>query len=206
MTTIERVTKLLDQGQESAILSVIERLEAKASLPSALSEKLDALGNTPVAEPKVYEAINSGDAITVALNVLSEDEIKKYEAVEIGTFIHEVEQKITGYKDANGIFKSTPNTEDCRLPNFMEADQIRKLFIKQNTLMKEWGAASDAKAKAKISKSLGETSEALSALIMGISGLDTESLTDWEQALVVTQISGAANNAFLTAQGKPYAN
>lgn len=198
----DRVANLVDNGYESTLLPIIEHLELKAQLPEALQIKFDAMGNTPVSEPSVYEAINSGELETLALAVLSEDEIKSFTAEEIGNFLFLVEKRITEYRNEDGTFKSTPNTEDCRLPNFLESAQIRKMFLKQNDLINKFAETAESKARDKVTKEIQSCTKDMDSLFMKISGLDEDSLTDWEKALVITMIAGTANNAFLSAQGK----
>lgn len=196
---IDRVAKLVEAGYESNLIPVIERLEAKSNIPESLRAKFEALGSNPISEPAIYEAINSGELDTLALQVLTEDEIKSLSASEIGDFIFAVEKKVTDYKNDDGTFKSTPNTEDCRLPNFLEAAQIRKLFIKQNDLVAKFSSEKD---KTKLTKQIQAVSKEMDDLFIKISGLDYSVLTDWEKALVISMLAGTANNAFLSAQGK----
>lgn len=201
MTINDRVAKLVENGYESALTPVVERLEAKAGVPESLQEKFEALGNTPISEPVIYEAINSGELDTLALHLLSETEINTFSASEIGDFLFAVEKKVSDYKNEDGSFKSTPNTEDCRLPNFLESAQIRKLFIKQNDLVAKFAEAKD---KDKLTKQVQAVSKEMDTLFSKISGVDYAVLTDWEKALVITILAGTANNAFLSAQGKRF--
>jgi hypothetical protein len=205
MTTQERIALLIEGGHEARISALADRLEVTSTLPEALATKLNALGETPISEPQVYEAIESGDAINIALNTLSEDEIKQFTAVEIGSFVHAVDLRVKGYRFEDGTFKSTPSTEDCNLPNFIEADKLRKAFVKQRDTMVKWQDAPVGKEKDKLIKDVTKVSTELDTLIMEISGLDKDTLTDWEKGLVITMVAGAANNAFLSAQGKPFA-
>jgi len=204
MTTQERISKLIDLGYEAQISTLADRLEAVVQLPELLVTKLQTLGTDPIAEPDVYSAIESGDPITIALNTLSEDEIKQFTAVEIGSFVHAVDLRIKGYKHEDGTYKSTPNTEDCRIPNFIEADKLRKSFVKQHDLLAKLRVAT-GKEKEKLIKDTTKSSTDLDNLLMDISGLDKTTLTDWEKGLVITMVAGAANDAFLSAQGKPFA-
>lgn len=205
MTTKERISTLIDKGYESQISVLADRLEANVTLPELLSTKLNELGNTPISEPKVYEAIESGDPITVALNTLTEDEIRQFSAVEIGSFVHAVTQRIKEYRLDDGTFKTTPATEECRVPNFIEADKLRKAFVKQLDIISKLESANSAKEKDALLKASAKMTTELDTLLMDISGLDKSELTDWEKGLVITMVAGTANNAFLSAQGKPFA-
>lgn len=205
MELIDRVSALIEQGQESKLTTVVEQLEAKTVLPVELQDKLAAMGDTPISEPKVFKAIEKAEDegyAVIALNILSEPEIIKYDAVVIGDFIHAVTLRVKSYKTEDGIFKTTVNTEGCRLPNFIEVDKIRKVMIKRDALLKAWMEAAEGKGKMKAQDGFVNIVTELSDLCIKISGLDTESLSDWEKALIMTQVIETAANAFSSSMGK----
>ena len=201
----DRINKLIDEGHEGKLLPIVEHLEKVVTLPEPLQDKLKSFGNTPVLEPILYEAITkSGEEglLTVALNALSEDEIVQYSAAEIGVFVNTVTHKITHLKDDDGIFKTTPNTEGCKLPNFIQCDQIRRLSEAQAGIVKKWMETGTDKAKEKAMKDFEKAVKATSDKALEISGLDVSVLSDWEKALVTSQVIETATDAFKSATGK----
>jgi len=205
MNIITRVEALIASGHETSFAELADRLESKVVLHVELQEKLDALGNTPVAEPELYEA-GQVDKITLAKELLTTKEIsEKYSAKEVGDFIHAAGQHITTLKLEDGTFKSTPNTEECDLPNFFEADELIKIGAKEQSLredLKQATLAKNTKKIKKISEEIVEIVEKTEERAFDISGLDKEKLTDWEKVLVVAQVYASAINASLSSVGK----
>lgn len=209
MPLIDRVNSLVEKGYEAKLTQVVEQLEKEVVLPEELQAKLDSLGDTPMAEPELFEAINNAEQdgkVAIALLALSEEEIVKFKASDVGNFIHAVEQKIVSQKDSSGVFKSTPATEACRLPNFIECELIRKLLVTRDACVKKWVATKTDKGKATAMKEFEKFVKDLSEKALEISGLDQEGLTDWEKALVIAQVMATSTDAFLCATGKPSGN
>lgn len=205
MEFIDRIKILVDNGNEAKLTPIVEQLEKVVALPEALQTKLDSLGNTPISEPIIYEAITkSGEEgiISVALNSLTEDEIEAHSAEVIGTFVNAVTHRVSQLKDDAGIYKTTPNTEGCKLPNFIQCDQIRRLSEAQAEVVKKWVETQSEKAKEKAMKDFEKATQTLSDKAISISGLDIETLSDWEKALVVAQVIETATDAFKSATGK----
>lgn len=186
------------------IEQLVSKIESEKDLPQYLKDKLQTLPNNPLEADYVMKAVESGNdkEINIALNTLSEDEIKQFSAIEIGRFVHAVEVHVMGHTNDDGSYKSTPNTVECRIPNFIEADKLRKLMVKRDTHIKSWTKATDAKVKDKEMKGFGQTIGDLTNTALEISGLNLEALSEWEKALVISQVLGTANNAFLGAMGK----
>jgi len=91
----------------------------------------------------------------------------------------------------NGHFKSTPNTENRKLPNFLEAEELMDLATKREEafLDKRYEEAEkfDKKFQDKVFK---------------ISGLDVKKLTEWEKGLVLAEAQASLVNTYKTARGK----
>lgn len=201
----DRIIKLLDNGHEVKLTAIVEQLEKVVTLPEALQTKLDSFGNTPLAEPTIYEAITkSGEEglITVALNSLTEEEIEAHSAEAIGTFVSAITHRITQLKDDEGVYKTTPNTEACKQPNFIQCDQIRRLSEAQAAIVKKWMETGTEKAKEKAMKEFEKATQLIADKAVAISGLDESVLIDWEKALVVGQVIETATDAFKSATGK----
>jgi len=205
MQTIKRVETLIASGHESSFIELADKLESKVVLHAELQEKLDALGNTPIAEPELYKA-GQVDKITLAKELLTTKEIsEKYTASEVGDFIHAVGQHISALKLEDGTFKSTPNTEECDLPNFFEADELVKIGAKEQSLrvdLKQATLDNSPKKIKKISDEIVKTIKKTEERAFEISGLDVEKLTDWEKILVIAQVYASAINASLSSVGK----
>ncbi len=206
MDTITRVGELISSGHEQRFVELADSLESKVVLHKDLQEKLDALGNTPIAEPDLYKATRE-DKITLAKELLTVKQISSFKASEVGDFIYAVEQKITSLKIEDGTFKSTPNTEDCSLPNFLEADELVRTGIKEQKIRTELTGASlvkDNKRVKKLTDELEKNLKRTEARAFEIAGLDPEVLTEWEKLLVTSQIFASAINASLSSVGKRY--
>jgi hypothetical protein len=201
----DRINKLIEDGHEAKLHPIVDQLEKVVTLPEALQTKLNALGNTPVAEPVLYEAITkSGEEglLSVALNALSEDEIIAHSAEDIGLFVSALTTRITALKDEDGTYKTTPSTEGCKQPNFIECDQIRRLGVAQADVVKKWTETKSDKTKEKALKDFEKATHTLADKAIAISGLDVSLLTEWEKALVSSQVIETATNAFKSATGK----
>jgi len=200
MNTLEKVESLLGT-HESEFVKLIDKIESRKNLHEDLQTKLEGLGDTPIAEPDVNKAINT-DRITLAKELLSNDEIKSFKAEEVGDFLYAVEQRVTSLQDEDGIFKSTPNTEECDLPNFLQVDELMKLGDKERTLKQNLATAKTEKQKKKAVNEIEKLNKEFKDKAMEISGLDVETMTEWEKLLVFTQVYTVAINASLSSVGK----
>lgn len=199
---IDRVSALCSTGQEAKITTFIEALERTSILPQQLQDKLNALGQTPIDEHELYSAIvrsdEEGQAV-IALALLSTEEIEAFSAMDIGNFIHAAKRRITDLQLPDGTFKTTINTCDCKLPNFLEGDELLGLAKKQTVFLSK---LNDEKVSPKIVKEFDALVKSFNDRALKISGLDVETLSEWEKSLVISQVSGTITNAFLCATGK----
>lgn len=201
-----KVTSLIEKGYQTKISNFLDSLEVESKLSKVLQEKLDKLGDTPIAEPIIYEALQK-DKMEFALTLFSRDElVTKYTAKEVGDFLYAVEQKITSIKNSEGVFKSTPNTENCQLPNFIEVDELMKLGKKDAELRTKLKTAKTDKEKTKVIEDIGKTAKATEDKAYTISGLDISILTDWEKGLVVSMVYTSAIDANLSSLGRSLGN
>ncbi|MDQ1341345.1 MAG: hypothetical protein QG567_2503 [Campylobacterota bacterium] len=202
----DKVKALVEKGFQSRISNFLDSLGIESKLSKVLQEKLDKIGDTPVSEPTIYEALQK-DKMELALTLFDKDElVTKYTAREIGDFLYAVEQKITSIKNNEGVFKSTPNTENCQLPNFIEVDELMKLGRKDAELRAKLKDAKTDKEKTKIIDDIAKTSKATEEKAYEISGLDVATLTDWEKILVVSTVYTSAIDANLSAMGRSLGN
>lgn len=159
----------------------------KVELPEELQKVLDGLGNTPLAEPELYKLIKSNPKLSDVFKKAAPNlKISEFPGLKVGTFIHEVKEKVTDFFDKKGSPKVTEATQDCEAPDFEQSEEIY-YFIRDSASM---SAEDYKKGEAKITR-----------LIWKISGLKKGDLTEWEQELVRVQIQKAAIDNTHTALG-----
>ena len=169
-----------------------------------LTEVLETIGNTPIAEPELYALINKqGVKVSqVAKKVLEKNDLrmKDFSANDVGEFIRTAIEKIISFKDKDGVYKSTQATEDCDLPDFEQAERLTEL------LQKYWKAKGGLEGSA-LEKELKSIQKAEDAIIWDeVCGLNREDLTEWEQNLVSEQVKASAYDAIKTAFGNSLKN
>lgn len=154
-----------------------------------LKAVLAELGDTPMAEPKIYDLISGDGARPSKVFQMAAPKLDmgKYEAKEVAEFVSKTVDKVTGFRDEDGEFKVTPDTQDCEQPNFQESEDL--YFLTHDK------ASETDKEKKK------EIEDAIQEKVWEISGLDKEKLSEWEQMLVVLQIQSAAIDNTKTALG-----
>jgi hypothetical protein len=161
----------------------------------ALIEVLELVGDTPLKEPELAEALEqkSFDKSKIIDEVVSRMEnpldIDQVPAEEVAEFYAALHDHVLGVKNKEGAYKTTPETESYDLPTFRESERIAKLG-------EDMVVEPDLKKRAKL---LTE----LYAMVWEVTGLDPEKLTPWEQELVASQIFEGVKDIGLTAMGKP---
>ena len=156
-------------------------------MQAELQKKLDAIEDTPIKEPGIYELLTATPLNrTAVLKKVVGDDINKYPAMELAELFHAITQKVTSLTNEDGSFKSTPLTQECDTPNFEESEQISDLYVK----MSETENAEDIHKE-------------LEALAWEISKLNKDKLSEWERSLVVSQVLQAAIDVSMTSLGKP---
>lgn len=205
-TTIERVeAQLSNPINEKKITNLLDTMERTSALPKQLQDKLNSIGNTPIDEPQLYELIKKSDEegqAIIALHLLSESEIQEFSAVDIGNFIYAVKRHVVDLTLPDGVFKTTPNTVECKLPSFIQGDNLQRMARKQQRFLDGIKPTATDKEQEKIVKEFTTMVTTFNNEALSISGLDIESLSDWEKDLVISQIVASATNAFSCATGK----
>lgn len=184
-------------------------------LNDKLQEIIDALGNTPVAEPKIAELFANGESTKAdVINAILSDhdlKIKEFNAIEMATFFNEVYKKIFDKKDVDGVFKSTPNTENMEMPDFEEvedfinlANELEGLKQVQTELTDKLvnGERTDKKGLTDHLKHMEKVVKKLNKLTWKITKLDPKKLTPWEESLVIDQLYQFVSDVQKTALGK----
>jgi hypothetical protein len=171
-----------------------------------LLKKLESIGDTPIKEPKLYEIIEKNEIkkSRIIEGILTREEIVSYSAQDIHEFIEAVIKKVKDYRYENGVLKTTPNTENCRMPNFLEMEDFRELVGRLQITFEALDHIQDF-TKEQIEefvKTGNQVNTEMEALAKQISGLDFTQLIDWEKQLVYAMIADASSNVFNTPQGK----
>ena len=169
--------------------------EIKELQDERLIDALEAIGDTPLKEEKLYKKLIENDLkalIEIPDMILGSEVADSVNEDELLFFIGEVRKKVLGLKDKEGYFKSTKATENMSLPSRREKVEITELATKR------FEAKSDSEIK--------EIDIKLDELIWNVSGLNKEDLTEWEKLLVSEQIQEASFDATFTAMGKPLKN
>jgi len=143
---------------------ITERIESiltpnAASLPEALQNALDKFGDTPIAEPKLHAALQSGDRDEFAKLCSVGVNLDDYDAIEASTFVSRVRTKILTDMDKDGVFKTTPLLDSMRLPKLSE--------------VRAFSDSVEGKGEAELEESMME--------LIGLSGVE---LSKWEKDLV----------------------
>lgn len=196
-----KVTKHAMAADLEPIAQVLERLDEKIVLNEELQEKLNKLGNTPIHEPNIAKAIENEATegiIPILELVLSKEDFTKYQPNEIGDFVYALKQQITSLKDENGVFKRTPATDECQMPNVIQIDELTKLITKLEVARNKALESGDEKAK----DELIELSKQLNEKVEEVTGLKSSDLTQWEMSLVTNMTYEAIRGFRNHSQGK----
>jgi len=203
---LERVRKQLENGNEDAVVTLLDKMESKLELTPELQEKLDNVKNTPILEPKIYKAIGKKETdgyFKIVKSLITEEEIKNYSPEELGDFIRAVEEKVTFLKDEDNFYKRTENTKTCKLPSAPECDEL------WSSIMENEGNRHNARKKGSTSENLDtfiKSNEELDKKILSIAGLENVELTDWEKVLVIDMTYATVQGYRNHAQGKRFKN
>jgi RNA polymerase subunit RPABC4/transcription elongation factor Spt4 len=135
--------------------------------------------------------------------VAPELDINAYPAKEVAEFVNKITHKVTDFVDEDGEFKITEATKDCDQPNYQQSEDIYYLTAeKGNWQAKAANPKSGKEAIAKIEEIENEIQE----LCWEASGLKKDSMTEWEQMLVVLQVQRSAIDNTKTALGQQVKN
>jgi len=203
--TVEQIAK----GNSEPLLQTLQRLSEKIELPTELQEKLDKIGDNPVVEPEIAKAIEDeaeNGIIPIATIILTNEEIKKYTAIEIADFVYAVKVKVyLSFKDEDGNFKSTPFTQDAQLPNALEIDEMQKAIKKEFELVEQLvDKKLTQKQREKLLKEKQQVEEKNKNRAFEIAGLKREDLSIWEQNLVIQMTTEAIRGFRNHSQGKHF--
>lgn len=193
---LTEVSKKIEQGYGKDFLKLIEKIDKQkeeATLPSGLKEILGKIGNTPIAEPELFElskqiANQEKSIVDLVLKYLSEEDMDAYSIDNISYFAGMAIRQVTSKKDENGIFKQTEATKDWERP---KPSHIKAFEAKIRESLK---------IDSKNTKETTKWSEEYEAFLLKASKMQDKVLSEWEKQLVMEQTSGALNgyvNSFL---------
>lgn len=172
------------------------KTQEEVILEKSLQEVLDTVGNSPIAEPEMFELLSATPMKKTKIVKLALEKSdlnqKDFKAIEVAKFFHQLSEKIISLKNKDGSFKSTSLTENCDLPDFEQAEEVQELWVKMFE-------AKDEKKREKVG-------DKLDALAWEISGLDKSKMSEWEEKLVVEQILQSGYDVTLTSLGKDLKN
>lgn len=165
-------------------LEVLESALGIREIPILSDDVLEEIAlefkNTPIEEPELYEVLEKNKPLELldyvsGLEGNEEIDFKVFDGIEVGRFVKLIHFRVTAFTDDEGNYKTTPNTQECKLPNFYEVEELKKLSD---------GDIDDLKAKA-----------------LEISGLDLDALTEWEKELVAQNVLATATDVTQTMAG-----
>lgn len=139
-------------------------LPEEITLPEDLQAQLETFGNNPIEEPKLFEALSNNDYDKFRALCLKDKSIDDVEVFDLHDFAVAVEKRITEMVDKDGVFKSTKNTEELKLPKSSQLNALNKII--------------ETKEDEQINF------EKLKEAIFETAGMEQEKLSDWEQGLV----------------------
>lgn len=197
---------------------VIGKIEAIVGLPVKLTgdllEAYEALGDTPLQVPSLEmkeEDFSDKDEFifTLADKVGSTTGVKDsdYSIEEYTSFMMKCYKKVNSFLYENGDAKTTPLTENAKLPTFSDLKAIRTIISDTQSRLQDLGdydsdigdAAEYIDAINIINK---EGEKKMIALAYRVTGVKAKGLTDWEKALLRTNLVAHATNGLSSGFGR----
>lgn len=129
------------ENKEQNLMS-IERFIGISNKPyledEALAEIVTGLGNTPLAEPALYEFIENKDmdGILEHVQALEGNEELDFEDMDIKTvsdFVNAIRYQVASCKDNNGEYKVTKKLMDIKVPTLKTFKAVEKLREEEKT-------------------------------------------------------------------------
>lgn len=157
-----------------------------------LKEKYDALGNSPISEPKLAES--DGGSIDLYTDTVSEVcgiNFDLYELEDVFAFSGYVYVKVNSLEDEFGNTKVTEATKSMlTVKHTLSKIMINILEEKQNLLSKAYAYYDDkVYTPIEYSKEIERINSEYNPMLMDeaikLRGLDASTLTDWEKNLVL---------------------
>jgi len=196
---IMKIALLFEKGHKQDIMNFVNKIETSEkfeTLPQALQDVYEKVGQTPIEEPELYEiseriAKSEGSIVEIAMKVMTDDEVDEYSIEDIGFLCGEINRKVRYIKDKSGVFKSTPNTEDWQPPKPTKLFKYKKVIDNITEAEKSGDVKKAEEANAEKEKFLFKSC-----------GIDADKLSVWEKALVTAQTEEAFTGGLNSFLGK----
>lgn len=197
---------------------VIEKIEAIVGLPVQLTgtllEAYEALGDTPLKVPalEMQESdfadqdefiFTLAEKVSVATGIKGDE----YSIKDFTSFMMKCYKKVNSFTYENGDAKSTPLTENAKLPNFSDLKAIRKILNETQSRLQSLGdfdadigdAQEYIEAITIINK---EGEKKMNTLAYKITGIKAKGLSEWEKSLLRTNLIAHASNSLSSGFGR----
>jgi hypothetical protein len=204
-TENQETLRKIKSAYETNNVAITEKINAIIGSPNPLTgellDKYNELGNTPIDEPELYKALSSDGAGIFAFAKGLEDKFsisaENFDTSDFASFINMCKNKIVSFTDETGAYKSTPKTENAKMPSFTDIEalgkisaEISELAIKirngDESLYTEFEKATDKRLKT----------------VLKITGIKAKGLIPWEQQLLIENTSMYATNILNTMLGR----
>lgn len=187
-------TDIIEQVK-SAIQKGKEEKEFFETYPE-LKEVLATVGNNPLESPELYVAEPDfvlSEYITVVEKVLKLD-LSTYPLEDALNFSGRVWTKVNSFRDSTGYIKSTPNTENAKMPTTKTLTALSKIENEKREAFAKMQAGFDPDLDDYV-----DFAEELSTLekhfeekelkqVLKITEVDGRKLSDWEKRLLVADV------------------
>jgi hypothetical protein len=168
METKTKVIMGIAEAYDKKNTRITDKVEAillpnKIELHPTLKEKLDTIGDTPMAETVLYKSIQEENTFSFKVKLFQKFDldIDAFDLFETTEFMIEVTRKITDKVDNDGVFKTTESLKTIKLPRASQLESLMKMFTEE-----------------------GMQVETVRTKMFEIAQVDATSLTDWEKDLV----------------------
>jgi len=176
MTIAEAYTK-----KNTTLTDKIEKIifPMEINLPNELKEKLELIKTTPIDEPELQTAFESENTFAFRTTVCKklDIDVDAYDAATITELTIAVLNKFRDKIDVDGMYKTTPNLVNMKMPKTSQIQDIMDLVAKDEV-----------------------TNEMFETKIFEIAGINKDILSKWEKELV-----DGVYNHFVTANNDSFA-
>jgi hypothetical protein len=121
---------------------------------------LELWGNTPIAEPKFFEATKTAKPGELSVIAVRDLDVDAFNAFDVGILTERVHKKITNKIDDDGMYKTTPSMDSMKLPRTSQINTMKQIA------------------------SNNQDDKAIEKELYKAIGLKKTDLTEWEQELV----------------------
>lgn len=201
MDTLRKI-KIAYETNNTQIIKQVNAIFGEPNpLTGTLLEKYGELGNTPLEEPELFKVLTEGEGVFAFSKALSKKlglKATEFDVGDFASFVNMCKNKITSYRNEDGTFKSTPLTENAKMPNFDQLETLSEvsqdLQNKATTLINEGGDEAMEQFTA-ADKKLTDT-------VFKIAGLSRKGMSEWEKTLVRENMISYTTNALNTMLGR----